>query len=158
MLEEDNDVHEEKELESARAEEDPISKDDEVAKLKAELAELKKQQGSSKGVLRRPPPFEGVPGQLTGSAVKTKRVADVPQGGSDDSVPTTKNKVKATKVRTRADGPSETLELMGSGSKKSKKKKVGPALDDTNDEDDDHMTLDGVSQIPPTKVKATLKK
>lgn len=106
----------------AMAEEEPekfATKEDEVARLKATIAELTKQQASSKAVViaeltkqeasskavvRRPPAFEGVPRQTVGVTVKTKKVSDLGKGGNSSS-PTTRNKGKAEKVRTRSDGP-----------------------------------------------------
>jgi hypothetical protein len=107
-----------------RTEDNPtieVSKDDEVAKLKATIAELTKQQ-TNKGVVRMPPAFEEEH-QITGVAsLKTRSGVDSDIIGNPTSR-TTRSKPKFEKVRTRADGPSETLEVMGSGSKKTKKKK-----------------------------------
>lgn len=131
------------------------SKDDEVARLKATIAELTKQS-NNKGVVRQPPPFEEEH-RKTGANVKTRSIADVGKSGNPSSV-TTRNKSKTEKVRTRADGPSETLEVMGSGSKKSKKKKVATPIDDTTENAHDLVSLNGEPQPPPAKVKRTSKK
>jgi hypothetical protein len=124
MQEEVNDRPRGKDAEIDPAEDNPrldVSKDDEVAKLKATIAELTKQQ-ASKGVVRRPPAFVPDPGKPLDASQKTRSVADVETSGNPTSR-TTRNKSKFEKVRTRADGPSETLEVMGGGSKKTKKKK-----------------------------------
>jgi hypothetical protein len=98
-----------------------VSKDDEVAKLKATIAELTKQQ-TNKGVVRRPPSFEEEHGNTGVASLKTRSVVDGDMSGNP-TLRATRSKPKFEKVRTRADGPSETLEVMGSGSKKTKKKK-----------------------------------
>lgn len=98
-----------------------LSKDDEVAKLKATIAELTNQQ-MSKGVVRRPPTFEEEHPKTIVASLKNRSVPSVDNSGNPTSR-TTRNKTKFEKVRTRVDGPSETLEVMGSGSKKTKKKK-----------------------------------
>ena len=124
MQEEVNDRPRGKDAEIDRAEDNPnldVSKDDEVAKLKATIAELTKQQ-ASKGVVRRPPAFVEDPGKTLVASQKTRSAVDVETSGKPTSI-TTRNKSKFKKVRTRADGPSETVEVMGSGPKKTKKKK-----------------------------------
>ena len=124
MQEEVNDRPQGKDADIDRAEDNPtldVSKDDEVAKLKATIAELTKQQ-TSKGVVRRPPAFVQDPGKTLVASQKTRSAVDVETSGKPTSI-TTRNKSKFEKVRTRADGPSETLEVMGSGPKKTKKKK-----------------------------------
>ena len=124
MQEEVNDRPRGKDAEIDRAEDNPnldVSKDDEVAKLKATIAELTKQQ-ASKGVVRRPPAFVEDPGKTLVASQKTRSAVDVETSGKPTSI-TTRNKSKFEKVRTRADGPSETVEVMGSGPKKTKKKK-----------------------------------
>ena len=124
MQEEVNDRPRGKDAEIDRAEDNPnldVSKDDEVAKLKATIAELTKQQ-ASKGVVRRPPAFVQDPGKTLVASQKTRSAVDVETSGKPTSI-TTRNKSKFEKVRTRADGPSETVEVMGSGPKKTKKKK-----------------------------------
>ncbi|KAG0573758.1 hypothetical protein KC19_VG207200 [Ceratodon purpureus] len=100
--------------------------DDEVARLKAKIEKMQQnsnlqQHSNLQGVVRRAPPFAEEQ-QKTGAVVKTKSVTNVHNGAKPPSS-STRNKTKSEKVRTRAYGPSEALET-GSGSKKSRKKKV----------------------------------
>lgn len=97
------------------------SKDEVVARLRAEIEELTKGSGN-KGAVRKPPLFEADHGKA-GTSVKTRSVTDVGKGTKPSPL-NTRNKSKLEKVRTRADGPSETVEGLGEGSKKLKKKKV----------------------------------
>lgn len=101
MQEEVNDRPRGKDAEIDRAEDNPnldVSKDDEVAKLKATIAELTKQQ-ASKGVVRRPPTFVQDPGKTLVASQKTRSAVDVETSGKPTSI-TTRNKSKFEKVRT----------------------------------------------------------
>ena len=131
------------------------SKDDEVPKLTA-IIEVLIKLSSNKGAVRCPPPFEEDRGKARAN-VKTRSVADVGKSGNPFSL-TRRNKSKTQKVKTRVDGPSAMLEGLGSGLKKSKKKKVVTPNDETTKNAHKVIFVNGEPQPPPPKVKQTLKK
>lgn len=89
--------------------------------------------------------------------MKTRSVADVAKSSNLPST-TTSNELKTEKVRTQANRPSETLEVIESGSKNNKKKKIRSTAARSPIEHDLCVSYTRELQPPLAKVKQTLKK